>query len=57
MPDNDKPRNCPKKDTIDKEAQKALDEIGRIVGTDKKLEMQLQTVKDHLQHIMGDHHR
>jgi hypothetical protein len=55
MPANDKPQ-CPKKDTIDDHAQKALDAIGRIVGTDKKLEMQLEPVKQHLKDIMGDHH-
>ena len=52
----EKEEKCPKKDKIDKLAQDALDEIGKIEATDRKLEMQLNTVKDKLQAIMGDHH-
>ena len=52
----EKKQNCPKKDKIDKLAKDALDEIGKIKTTDRKLEMQLETVKDKLEEIMGDHH-
>ena len=52
----DKEEKCPKKDKIDKLAQDALDEIGKIVATDTKLTMHLDTVKDNLKQIMGDHH-
>jgi len=52
----DKPQKCSKKGTIDEQAQKALDEIGRVERIDKKLEMQLEAVKTHLRNIMADHH-
>jgi len=55
-PQNDKPQKCPKKDTIDDEAQAALDELGKVVPSDNKLKMHLDVVKDHLTKILGDHH-
>ena len=54
MPEKTQP--CPKKGEIDKLANDALDEIGKIVTTDKKIEMQLGTVKEKLVRIAGDHH-
>lgn len=50
------PGECVKKDKIDKLAQKALDELGKIKTTDRKLEMRLDTVKEKLEEIMADHH-
>jgi hypothetical protein len=52
----DQPPKCPKKDTIDDEAQAALDELGKVVTSDNKLKMHLDVVKDHLKTILGDHH-
>ncbi len=52
MPNN----KCPKKETIDKHAQDALDDIEKLVKTDRKLELQLEEVKKHLRHIMMDPH-
>jgi len=56
MPDNPQHSGCPKKGTIDELAQDALDKLGRIATTDKKIEMQLGTVKDNLRQILADHH-
>ena len=55
MPEN--AQDCPKKGKIDKLAQDALDELGKVVTSDNKLKMHLDVVKDHLVNIMGDHHR
>jgi CheY-specific phosphatase CheX len=52
MPNN----KCPKKDTIDKLANDALKEIGKIVTTDTQLTMHLDTVKEKLVQIAADHH-
>jgi hypothetical protein len=54
MPEKTQP--CPKKDKIDKHAQDALDEIGRLVRSNKELDLQLDPVKTHLRDIMADHH-
>jgi CheY-specific phosphatase CheX len=54
MPEN--AQRCPKKDKIDKLANDALEEIGKIVTTDTKVKMHLDTVKDNLTKITGDHH-
>lgn len=50
------PAECASKGDIDKEAQQALDEIGRITKHDRSLRMRLGAVKKHLRTIMGDHH-
>lgn len=50
------PAECARKDQIDKEAQRALNEIGQMVTADKRLRMRLHAVKKHLRTIMGDHH-
>jgi hypothetical protein len=50
------PGECAEKEKIDKEAREALEEIGRIATTDKKLTMRLRAVRDHLTNIMADHH-
>jgi hypothetical protein len=50
------PAECARKDEIDKEARKALHEIGSIATADKGLKMRLHAVKRHLRTIMGDHH-
>ncbi len=52
----DKERKCPKKEKIDKLAQDALDEIGKLVETNQELELQLEPVKTNLRAIMTDHH-
>jgi len=50
------PAECARKAEIDKEARKALHEIGRIGTADKGLRMRLHAVQKHLRTIMGDHH-
>ena len=53
MPNNE----CPKKETITKEAHKALADLKKVTDAQQDLDLKLKSVKDSLTAIAMDNHR